>query len=310
MRRQPIPYQQECSKTNALQLSAEEAEYFKREGYIVKPGLIQAADEFKRVIEYVWDAVPEGVMCRGDPSTWIDEPHKRWPVNLAQTLGILQHTGWKMRSPHRYGRETFILEVSANHRCVRALVEQFLGNCVAPSERVRGIYLVLPKSPSVEAKLGPHVDHSAAQLSAMVLIDDIPPRTGGFTVWPRSHVRLHRFWASRLGAHFNHQTKHEFDSEFKAILHDTDPVEFVGEAGDVVFWHPRLIHSAGVNYSAETNEPRIRYVIPCDFQKSGYTFYDDDDLGPGTKQQWWVDTRHFREDPAPSLTNMWDDWVI
>ena len=33
-------------------------------------------------------------------------------------------------------------------------------------------------------------------------------------------------------------------------------------------------------------------------------------LVPGTTHQWWVDTRHFREDPKPTPTNMWDDWAI
>lgn len=287
-----------------------EVEHFKREGFLVKRGLVQATDEFKAIVDYVWETVPAGVMSRDDPTTWVDEPHKRWPVGAATRIGVLQHSAWKMRSPHLYGREDSMLDVTANHPRVRGVVKQFLGERLERAERVRGVYLVLPKSPSVEGRLGPHVDHSAAQLSAMVLIDEIPARTGGFTVWPGSHLRLHRYWTSCQGAHFNDRIKNEFDEEFKSILRNIDPVEFVGEAGDVVFWHPRLIHSAGINHSAETTTPRIRYAIPCDFQKPGYTFYDDDDLGPGSKHQWWVDTRHFREDPAPTAINMWEDWNI
>ena len=271
---------------------------------------MQAADEFKHIVDYAWETVPDGVMARDNPSSWSDEPHKRWPMSEAARIGVLQNATWKMRSPHVYGRESALLDTTANHPLVRTVVRQFLGNQLECAKRVRGIYLVLPKLPESKGRLGPHVDHSAAQLSAMVLIDEIPARIGAFTVWPGSHLRLHRFWTSCQGAHFNQRVKSEFDEEFKAILSDTVPVEFVGEAGDVVFWHPRLIHSAGVNYSAETSNPRIRFAIPCDFQKSGYTFYDDDDLGPGSRHQWWVDTRHFREDPAPTLTNMWDDWCI
>ncbi len=291
-------------------LSSAEIEHFKNYGFIVKQGLVHATDEFRRVIDYVWETVPYGVMSQDDPSSWSDEPHKRWPKSAAAKVGVLQNSAWKMRSPHRYGRESLLLGVTANHPRVRAVVRQFLGEQLELAKRVRGVYVILPKLPSVAGRLGPHVDHSAAQLSAMVLIDKISPNMGAFTVWPGSHVRLHRFWTSCQGAHFNQRIKREFDREFKAILKDTVPVEFTGEAGDVVFWHPRLIHSAGVNYSAETDQPRIRYAIPCDFQKSGYTFYDDDDLGPGDKHQWWVDTRHFREDPVPTSTNMWDDWLV
>ncbi|MCY4129819.1 MAG: phytanoyl-CoA dioxygenase family protein [Gammaproteobacteria bacterium] len=308
--REPVPYKADLLGSADLQLSQTEVEHFKREGFLVKRGLVPASEEFKAIVDYVWETVPEGVMSREDPTSWVDEPHERWPIGAAARIGVLQHSAWKMRSPHRYGREESLLKVTANHPRVRAVVKQFLGERLERAERVRGVYVVLPKSPSVEGRLGPHVDHSAAQLSAMVLIDEIPPRTGGFTVWPGSHARLHRYWTSCQGAHFNQRIKNEFDEEFKAILRDIVPVEFVGEAGDVVFWHPRLIHSAGVNYSAELNASLIRYAIPCDFQKPGYTFYDDDDLGPGSKHQWWVDTRHFREDPAPTSTNMWDDWSI
>lgn len=287
-----------------------EIEHFKRKGFVVKRSLVQAADEFNAIIDYVWKTVPAGAMSRSDSSTWIDNPHTRWPEGAAVKVGVLQNSAWKMRSPHRYGREARILDVTANHPRVRSVVKQFLGERLDQADRVRGVYVVLPKPLAVEGRLGPHVDHSAAQLSTMVLIDEIPARTGGFTVWPGSHIRLHQYWTSCRGAHFNQRIKSEFDQEFKAILRDTVPVEFIGEAGDVVFWHPRLIHSAGVNYSAETSAPRIRYAIPCDFQKPGYTFYDDDDLGPGSNHQWWVDTRHFREDPPPTPTNMWHDWHI
>ena len=308
--RDPVPFAADLSDNTSLRLSPTEVEHFKRNGFVVKRGLVQAADEFKSIVDYVWDTVPDGVMSRDVPSTWSDEPHKRWPISEASKIGVLQNSTWKMRSPQRFGRERTLLDVTANHPCVRAVVKRFLGGRIERARRVRGVYLVFPKDPRVKGQLGPHVDHSAAQLSAMVLIDKIPDRSGAFTVWPRSHERLHRFWTSCHGAHFNQHLKAEFNEEFKAILRDTVPVEFVGEAGDVVFWHPRLIHSAGVNYSAESDTPCIRYAIPCDFQKSGYTFYDDDDLGPGSLQQWWVDTRHFREDPAPTSNNMWDDWGI
>ena len=306
----PIPYTHGSSSPASAELDAEEIAHFKREGYLVKRGLIFGTRSFARIIDYVWETVPRGALYRDDPVSWIDQPTERWPQEQARHIGALHGCNWKMRSPNHYGREVFLLEMSANHPQVRACVKQFIGPAIRSNSRVRGIYVVLPKAPSAEGSLGPHVDHAAAQLCAMVFIAQTPPRTGGFTIWPRSHTRLHPFWMSRYGAHFEPSLKQAFNAEHKNILETTTPIEFTGEPGDVVFWHPRLIHSAGVNYSAESNAPQIRYIVPCDFQRAGCTYYDDHHLGPGPKAQWWVDTRHFHEDPQPTSENMWDDWVI
>jgi hypothetical protein len=87
-------------------------------------------------------------------------------------------------------------------------------------------------------------------------------------------------------------------------------VEFIGSAGDVIFWHPRAIHSAGINRSAEHGDPLVRVIIPCDFQLDGLAYVDDEKFGPSEDYQWWIDTRNFEEDMPPNSTNIWDDWAI
>jgi hypothetical protein len=39
----------------------------------------------------------------------------------------------------------------------------------------------------------------------------------------------------------------EYDEELKRIFADTEPVECHAPAGSVIFWHSRLVHSAGRN---------------------------------------------------------------
>ena len=39
----------------------------------------------------------------------------------------------------------------------------------------------------------------------------------------------------------------EFDEELQRIVADTEPVECHAPAGSVIFWHARLVHSAGRN---------------------------------------------------------------
>ena len=94
------------------------------------------------------------------------------------------------------------------------------------------------------------------------------------------------------------------------ILRDTMPVEFNGKPGDVIFWHPRALHSAGLSHSADNGSPAVRVIIPCDYQIAGRDYFDDEDYGPGADYQWWIDTRNFASDVAPSENNIWDDWGI
>ena len=82
------------------------------------------------------------------------------------------------------------------------------------------------------------------------------------------------------------------------------------DAGDVVFWHPRLVHGPGINYSAEHDEPVVRYIVPCEYQKDGLTSYFNLSHGPAPNRQWWVDTKNFREDVPATDDNIWDVWAF
>ena len=128
----------------------------------------------------------------------------------------------------------------------------------------------------------------------MVLVDETPPRCGGFTLWPRSHLRLHPHWDTVHGGQMASARGEGFRLARDDVLRDITPVEFAGSAGDVVFWHPRMLHSAGVNYSAETT-PLVRMVVPCDYQRAGLSYFDDDQYGARREYQWWVDTRNFKK---------------
>ena len=42
--------------------------------------------------------------------------------------------------------------------------------------------------------------------------------------------------------------------------------EFAGDIGDVLFTHPLLMHSGGINAS-HADRPGVRLAVVCDFQK-------------------------------------------
>lgn len=290
-------------------VSADEWRAFQRSGYLVKRGLVDL--DFECVHDYLWAHAPEDIVSRDDPASWLDRPHRKWREADAARIGRLARGSWKLRSPgpRGLGTEDFLLARSAGHPAVRRVAEQLLAAPLAPSRRVRGVYAVFPLPPGVPGRLGPHSDNQAAELSAMVFTHRVAARRGGFTLWPGSHARLHPTWDTRFGSRLTRRVEAFVRARDRA-LEEITPVEISGEAGDVVFWHPRLLHSAGVNYSVVDGDvPSVRVLIPIDFNRAGWTFYDDDEHGPGAKAQWWVDSRNFREDLAPGAGNLWDGWM-
>ncbi len=297
---------------SAPALSAAEAAHFKEHGFLVKRRLLDTAETFAQVIDHFWRNAPPGTLRRDDPASWLEAPREKWTEDVVARVGRLADGNWKMRSPGPagVGTEPFLVERIANHPHMLAVARAFLGAPVQPARRVRGIYAVLPRPPGAAGGLAPHADYMAAQLAAMVMPHEVRPRCGGFTLWPGSHLLLHPHWDTVHGGRMSAARGEGFRLARDAALRDITPVEFAGDAGDVVFWHPRVLHSAGVNQSGRTDRPAVRLIVPCDYQRAGFTYYDDDEFGPGAKYQWWVDTRNFREDVPPTADNIWDGWAI
>jgi len=85
-------------------------------------------------------------------------------------------------------------------------------------------------------------------LIASVLLSDVPePYSGNFTVWPGAH----RPMAAYL-------REHGFDSLMNGLPRIPMPEahQITGQAGDVVFAHYMLPHTAAINLS-----PHVRYAI-------------------------------------------------
>jgi ectoine hydroxylase-related dioxygenase (phytanoyl-CoA dioxygenase family) len=106
-------------------------------------------------------------------------------------------------------------------------------------------------------------------------IDDVEPGGGGFTVWPGSHAKFYQDFTTRYT--FNPTAEYALDRE---AYNCQQPAECHGQAGDVVFWHHRIGHSAGHNRSG-----RIRQAVLADFKKHDLAARQD--LPPG--DDMWVD---------------------
>ncbi|NKB99862.1 MAG: hypothetical protein GKR90_15380 [Pseudomonadales bacterium] len=295
---------------NSTRLSPEEISFFKHNGYLIKRRVIDDDQLFCRVIDYLWNNVPRNILQRDDPHTWLDSPHKRWTASDHEMVGLLHSGNWKMRSADRIGKESFLVDGIARHPTMLQLAEQLLGGPLKSVNRVRGVYAVLPKPQHLVGALGPHCDYAAGQLGAMVVADEMPTGAGGFTVWPGSHTRLHECWDTCYGSSITGEGVDAYRRCRDEILSDTVPVETFGHPGDVIFWHHRLLHSAGINRTADSSCPLVRIIVPCGYQRGDKSFFDDEEYGPSEKYQWWIDTRNYREDVAPTGSNLWAEWAI
>jgi hypothetical protein len=130
----------------------------------------------------------------------------------------------------------------------------------------------------------------AFSVGATVYLDDVPPRTGGFTVWPGTHRVAAKYFEDHaletIGGKPNNAELPAMGDEpgewdYSRRYHDqADPYEVSGDAGTVVLWHSRLLHCAGIN----TGE-RIRMAAIKRFQREG----EDDtvrDAAPNLFKYW------------------------
>ena len=322
--REPVVFADSPGASARSNLTAAEITYFKQHGFLVKRGLIDDASVFAHIADHLWHNAPHGTLRRDDAQTWQAAWHGNgvgqengdgpWREEDVPRIGRCIHGNWKLRSPgaNGIGTEQFLVDGIANHPQMVAIAAALLGGAIKPARRVRGIYAVFPKPPDAPGRLGPHADYMAAQLSAMVLASDIRPRNGGFTLWPGSHRLLHPHWDTAHGGKMSQIHGEGFRLARDRVLRDITPLECTGQPGDVVFWHPRMLHSAGVNYSAEPDvgPPSVRLAVPCDYQRAGLSYFDDEEFGPGEKYQWWVDTRNFHEDAPTTADNIFHGWAI
>ena len=85
-------------------------------------------------------------------------------------------------------------------------------------------------------------------------------RLSGTTFWPGSHKRMYYAFEHESNPGANPQ----YQEIFAKAVAEIEPVEMVGGAGDVIFWHGRMLHSAGIHHGSG-----VRFAIPADFQQGG-----------------------------------------
>ena len=296
-----------------MQLTSEQISFFRQYGYLIIPGLMDLA-LCRQARDMLWHSLPDDAdIKRSEVNSHVGpfSEHDFLDDPLNSRVGFR----WQLRETSTH-KDLIDLVYSSS---VMAIAEQLLGRNkvqqpvvdgsvmgsrgkawpdgpVDPalnSEGIRGIYATLPNpAENAAAPTGAHTDGHPFMLSLVGLIDDVPPGGGAFTVWPGSHARLYPVCQMQYDQpripFYDHLPSFKgiihpqaYHDELAQILLDTKPVDCWGSAGDVVFWHHRLVHAASENTSDV-----IRQAVLADLNRSD------------------LDT--LRLDPPQQ--NMWRDW--
>lgn len=298
-------------------VSEDEIGFFVENGFLVKKRLIDGV-AVETALENAWaylrDQVPMAEAATppspDEPSTWTSPRWARMPSPDAsgpyQGRQRIVYSGHTVKL-HDLGDAAYLLDLVPNHPRVRAVAKAILGEDLRPSERTRGVYAAFPNAGEVDPDdpgrltrpLGPHTDQVCQQLNVCVYLDDVPPRNGGFTLYPGSHrimFRAHRYEA-------NWSPLPNFRDAMRKVVAEIEPVELAGEKGDVIFWHGRTVHSAGVHLG-----DAIRWAVFADFTLDREVLSPEDHKRIG-QFEWFKDAKRFAED-APAGKDMWRGWRL
>ena len=292
-------------------LDAQQIRFFKTQGYLIVPGAMDSA-LCQRVRDLMWQALPaDARLNRDDPDSFIgpfveedetsDERHLRAGYRwLNRHLGVNADVISLIYSESICAMAQQLLGGNLRQAVVNGLpmgshgtawpggpTDPALGN-----DGARGVYCTLPYGNKARGPDGCHTDGHPFQLGVVGLLDDCPEDGGAFKVWPGSHTRLFSTFVLRydqpripyyphLPAYKGSAHSDAYLAELEKVIAEIEPVECHGQAGDIVFWHHRLAHAAGQNYSEH-----IRQAVLADF--------------------WTEDLDHLRTKPVDS--NMWEDW--
>ena len=292
-------------------LDAQQIRFFKTQGYLIVPGAMDSA-LCQRVRDLMWQALPaDARLNRDDPDSFIgpfveedetsDERHLRAGYRwLNRHLGVNADVISLIYSESICAMAQQLLGGNLRQAVVNGLpmgshgtawpggpTDPALGN-----DGARGVYCTLPYGNKARGPEGCHTDGHPFQLGVVGLLDDCPEDGGAFKVWPESHTRLFSTFFLRydqlripyyphLPAYKGIAHSDAYLAELEKVIAEIEPVECHGQAGDIVFWHHRLAHAAGQNYSEQ-----IRQAVLADF--------------------WTDDLDHLRTKPVDS--DMWEDW--
>ena len=346
-----------------LGLTPDEISQFRTDGYVIKRGLIPAT-ELSPFVDLLWQQPPivKAHISRDAPDSRV-APGERWPkdnrwglarnwmgagawpsatdtrigADVGERVGRLPHKltrdisndVWRW---HGIGHDPAFVAATSAHPNMLYMAEALMGGPVKRPRRNRGIYAIFPRDPDgPPSKLGPHMDQNMTEMQVITLLEDVEPGCGGFTFYPGSPQLL---YATSLQA-YNWVASDTSRAAMDEIKQNVTPLEFTGKAGDVVFCHGWIVHSAGIHEG-----DRIRLAVIHDFNRSRrrghmrwtaagknggprincdmdgtFRFPDDsgDDPADGQREvtnQWIMDSNEYVFDRRAPFGDLFEEWNL
>lgn len=349
--------------SDVVGLSPSEIDQFRRDGYVIKRGLIPKTD-LEPFVDLWWKQPPitaAGVVKESTES-WI-APGRHWPednrwglarnwmggnpwpgsgdlregADVGERVGRLPHKltqdlsndVWRW---HGIGHDPAFVNATSAHPKVLYMAEALMGGPIKRPRRNRGVYAIFPRDPNgPESKLGPHMDQNMTEMQVVTLLNDVEPGGGGFTFFPGSPQLLYPTSEQA----FNWVATEASYAAMDDIKERVTPLEFTGKAGDVVFCHGWIVHSAGVHEG-----DRIRMAVIQDFNRARprghmrwtaagkhggprihcdmdgvfqFTDYAEDDPEDGLREvtnQWIMDSNEFVADRREPFEDPFEEWNL
>ena len=297
-------------------LSKAEVAAFQENGFLVKRALIDDRQLTVQALELAWNHLLQNVpmdsaagtaLAEDDPSSWLSPSWAKMPPppqdGFYEGRQRIVYSGLTVKL-HDIGDHRVFLDALPNHPRVRKIARHLLGEDLRPSARTRGVYAIFPHKDAHQKQisadsLGPHSDRVCQQLNVCTYLSEVPPRGGGFTLYPGSH----KIMANAHKSESNWSPKPHFREQLTQVAAEITPVEIAASPGDVIFWHGRMVHSSGIHHG--TN---IRWAVFGDFMINGEVLSDDEHRAVG-QYEWFKDTRLLRDD-SPVGNDMWRNWRL
>ena len=212
---------------------------FESDGFIVKRGILPKA-ACQKSIDFIFRDAPKRLVY-GDPESYSGfTPEETRDARDPENGEIMI---WRIGDRWRERRirfEDWVWTEIINYPEIRQTVEELIGNVHEPNNDLalghlggdlRGVYANFPGAPGDRI----HIDGHRFDCGMVILLDEVPPNCGCFSVYPGTH---------------NQFPKETRDLDAAQIETLPPPFLFHGQAGDTIFWNSKIAHQEQPNTSS------------------------------------------------------------